>query len=390
MIANEMISGFDIICISTSDWDKPWGSRQQLMTRFSGQNRILFVGYQASLLHLFKYPGLFFKIFGRRIRKINGNITVYRPLLNLPFRYYSKGINRVNQVLLLLQLRRLAGKLEFSNVILWIFEPTAYMLVGKLRERMSIYHCIDSFKDEKCFPLRQDCIEKMETKLCERCDLIFASSLKLMSEKSDFAEKLHFMPSAVDEEFFNENIYSRPAVLFKTDKIAAPRIGFVGTLDHRIDYDLLDAIARERKEWSIILLGEQVGCRARRLKRKNIYVLGRRDNKLVPSYISLFDVCILPYKVNNFTRGISPSKVFEYLSLGKPVVSTDLPDLGPLADSGLLKIANNGRDFIRYIDSYLGHDSQDVKDSRIRFARLNTWDKRVEHISEILKEKIDA
>ena len=385
-----MINGYDIICISTSDWKRPWGSRQQIMTRLSDKNRVLFVEYQASFLHLFKYPKLFFRMFNAGMRKIKEDLIVYRPFLNLPFRYYSARINRLNQKFLLFQLRRLVKKLKFTNVILWIFEPTSCLLVGKFKEKISIYHCADSFVNEKKSLLRQKCIKSMEENLCDKCDVIFVSSQELLLEKSVFEKKAYLVQSAVDEDFFNKNLFLKSSVPKDLDKIAAPRIGFVGTIDDRIDYDLLEAVASERRDWNIVLLGEICSRNTRRLKSENIHILEWRDNKLIPAYIEGFDVCILPYKTNEFTRGISPIKVFEYLSLGKPVVSADLPDLKPLADSNLLRIAGNRRDFVKYIESYLACADPDIKNSRIEFARLNTWNKRVDYISKILEGGIYA
>src|SRR3990167_1183951 len=103
-----MIKGKDIVCVSTSDWDKPWGSRQQLMSRLSVCNRVLFVEYQASFVHLF-FPSFLrrgIKRFKNPIRKINNNLFLYTPYPGLPCGYYSRTINRINQYILLWFLKR--------------------------------------------------------------------------------------------------------------------------------------------------------------------------------------------------------------------------------------------------------------------------------------------
>lgn len=382
-----MISDFDIICISTSNWEYPWGSRQQIMSRLSSKNRVLFIEYQMSILHFLKYPGLFFKNFTHRLRNINDNLIVYKPLVNLPFRYYSKVINLLNQELLLLQLKRLIKQLRFSKTLLWIFEPTSYFLVGRLKEQISIYHCIDFFKNEKKLLRRKKCIEDMEEELCKKCNVIFTSTDELLTEKVKLNKQTYLIPSAVSESLFGfyKNYLSIPIPKI-IKRIPRPRIGFVGILDDRIDYELIDFMAREQYDWTIVLIGLfNKGDIIKHLRqRKNIHVLGWIDNNLLPVYINSFDVGIIPYKINEFTKGISPIKVFEYLALGKPVVATDLPALRALNINGLIKIAKSKQDYLECIKDYLINDTITAKNFRIEFAKANTWQNRTDSISKIL------
>jgi len=380
-----MIEGFDIICISTSDWKSPWGSRQQIMTRLSEKNRVLFIEYQASFLHLLKYPKQFCRIFKPHLINVNKNLMVYRPLLNLPFRYYSTAINLLNQRLLLLQLRYLIRQLKFTKILLWTFEPTACAIIGKVREGISIYHCIDFFKNEKNIAIRKKCIENMEEGLCKSCNIVLVSTTRLLADKIAFNKETHLVPSAVDEFFFKiDNLFLSTPVLENLKKIKGVRIGFIGTLDDRIDLELIDFIANQHEDWAIILVGPVKNRGLGFLRKKNVYLPGYLNSSFIPSCISLFNICIIPYKVNEFTSGISPIKVFEYLSVGKPIVATELPSLRDLEIKNLLKIAKDKPEFVKQIESSLRNDGQEDKKIRIKFAKNNTWQHRVDSISEII------
>lgn len=388
-----MIEGFDIICIATSNWEQPWGSRQQIMSRLSSGNRVLFVEYQFSFLHFLKFPQFLPKLFTSRIRHITTNLIIYRPWLNLPFGYYNKAINLINQWWLLLQLKRLIKKLGFSKIILWTFEPTSYFLADKLNTQISIFHCIDSTKDEKNIPKRKRCIEEMEEELCRKSDIIFTLTARSLSEKIKLNKNTHLLPSAVSESFFDVDYPSAVSshLQFISD-IPKPRIGFVGTLNNRIDYKLIDFIAKRRPDWHIVLIGAiSIKKIVNFLKgRKNIHFLGCVEHNSLPFYIKSFDVGIIPYKINDFTRGISPIKVFEYLAFGKPVVASQIPALEALSAKGLIKVTTNKEDFLESILQYLTYDSPDTYNSRLDFAKDNTWRKRVEFISEVLDKDINS
>lgn len=386
-LTNNMISGFDIICISTSDWKCPWGSRQQIMSKLSSKNRVLFVEYQMSILHFLKYPELLSERFTSRIRYVNDNLIVYRPLVNLPFRYYSKIINLLNQWLLLLQLKWLSKQLKFSKIILWIFEPTSYFLVGRLKESISVYYCIDFFKNEKSSYLRKRCIENMEKRLCKKCNIIFTSTDELLLDKVNLNKEIHLIPSAVNESFFDIDKDSLSLSVPEVIKnIPRPRIGFVGTLDDRIDYELTNFIARNHNDWAIVLVGLADNRKVTKYlkEKRNIHMLGWRDNNLLPVYINSFDICIIPYKINEFTKGIFPIKLFEYLALGKPVVSTRLPALERYKD--VIAIADTKEDFIRDIALSLEEKGNELVNKRLKLAQENTWYRRLEIISKLIEE----
>lgn len=106
------------------------------------------------------------------------------------------------------------------------------------------------------------------------------------------------------------------------------------------------------------------------------------------AYINKFDVCIILYKINKFTEGISLVKLFEYLAFGKPVVATDLPSLRDLHLNVLIKIAKTKDKFEAGIAGCLLNDPREVKNRRIEFARNNTWAKRIEEVSNIIIQEL--
>jgi glycosyltransferase involved in cell wall biosynthesis len=380
------VNGQDIICISSSYWDFPWGSKQEIMSRLSRGNRVLFIEYQSSALHLFRYSLIRKRYINRqgRINKINKNLYVYSPLPNLPFGNYYAFINRINQWFLKQMLKPILNELQFKNPILWLNNPCSFELIGKINLKKIIYHCIDDFVAEKKNQRRQRTMLAFENQLIERADIIFASSRALYDRHIRINTNTYLLPSGVDERFIKQGLENKTIRLPEDiSSIPNPRIGVLGLFGEKLDTQLIEYIAGLKQDWSIILIGPVLLRKILNLsKYKNVYFLGMKNKEEIPLYIRALDVCLIPYKLNDFTKAVSPLKLFEYLALGKPVVATTLPDLEEY--NGLIKIAAAKEDFARCINDCLEERQEAIVEARIRIASENTWDKRLEKSSQII------
>jgi glycosyltransferase involved in cell wall biosynthesis len=147
---------------------------------------------------------------------------------------------------------------------------------------------------------------------------------------------------------------------------------FVGGVDERLDFELLDAVARLRPEWSIVLIGPELYVRAGQLLRApNIYRLGRRPYSRLPAYIQAADVCLVPYCDTPWARACNPVKVLEYLAGGRPVVSTDVPALRDFEP--YVRIATGPREFVAAVEVLLEEDGPQQQEERRARARSETW-----------------
>src|SRR6185436_18708700 len=111
-----------------------------------------------------------------------------------------------------------------------------------------------------------------------------------------------------------------------------PIVGFAGNLvASKVDFALLHAVVSARRDWTIVLIGP-VGADAvrdvRRLAHEpNVRWLGQKAYDELPRHVAAFDVAVIPYASNAYTRSCFPLKLFEYLAAGKPVVASGLPEL---------------------------------------------------------------
>lgn len=384
-----MIKGYDIICFA-SDWDDPWGSKQRLMQILSKQNRVLYVEYPISLLHLLFYPRLRRKVFQPPLRRINENIVVYTPPFVLPFGFYSRMINKANHFLLYASIRRYLRLLKFKNLILWTFLPMSVDLIGKLQEKLLIYHCAADFPHEKNNRLRRELITRMEKELVSKADIVLAFTEQLYREHKQDNPNTYLFRSAVHYNLFFQTLQEKSPEPRDIAILKRPRIGIVGYLDGKIlDVELLKYIVSAHPDWSVILIGP----RYRNTKEldtlsdaDNIYFLGKKSEPLLPYYIKGLDVCLIPYVINDFTKNISPLKLYEYLSMGRPVVSTALPELNNYTD--VAKIAYTKEEFSQCIEQCLNDNDSGRIHARCAIAKENSWGNRIAQVSEIIKVKI--
>jgi glycosyltransferase involved in cell wall biosynthesis len=164
-------------------------------------------------------------------------------------------------------------------------------------------------------------------------------------------------------------------------------IGYVGTIDYRIDLELLHTMAVEHPQWNIVLIGPTRGHLGERIKKleayDNFFFLGPKPPEDVPAYLNAFDVALIPFLVTPSTNTMYPYKLHEYLAMGKPVVSTDLFEVRPFDD--VVRLAPSHELFLSAVGQELVGDSEEKQARRIDVARRNSWQERVEQMSALIE-----
>ena len=131
-----------------------------------------------------------------------------------------------------------------------------------------------------------------------------------------------------------------------------------------------------RPDWHFVLLGPVVKIDPRTLPQgPNLHYLGSKQYRDLPSYLSGWDVAVLPFARNESTRFISPTKTPEYLAAGCPVVSTSIRDVvRPYGQQGLARIADTPPEFVAAIDAALHEDAVARQVRADAFLSQISWD----------------
>ncbi len=372
-----------ILCVTMSDWDGPKYGRHHLMNIIANKHKVVWVEEPVSFGKFSVRKISRFLKFLKPPRKIKENLIILTPPPSLPFIDILPLFNMINGFVLCLWLKSKLRGLGFSPTIFWAFFCFTPYLVGKFGENLSIYFCNDPYFDNQ-FMIAN------ERELCQKVDLIFTVSNHLTDTKKEYNNNCHTILHGVDVDSFCSNNIPVPE---DVKHIKKPIIGYVGAIKGYMDFDLLKYLANEHPEWSILLVGHMLKMRAAEWEKwqsleqqQNIYILGKKEGKQIPGYIKLLDVALFPYNVEkckDYKKGLYwqvPLKFFEYLVMGKPIVSTDYTGYEGIP-ANYYEMAHTNQEFLHKIEKSLLEDSEAKKSQRIACARKNSWQHRVEQMA---------
>ncbi len=273
----------------------------------------------------------------------------------------------------------IARKLGFSEPDLFWMENVRYLyLVEKLKPGLLVQRVHDM---TLASPAEQN-IRNLFVESMRRSSVVFCMSKSLMddyvSELSGDPRKVHYLPNGVSSEWFRiPDKLPEPADL---SSIPRPRVTMVGVYEIWVDYQKLWQIARILPDVSFVMIGP-VRIILPANKPGNVHFLGKRPHSLVPSYLRHSDVGLSIFARTTFTEYVNLIKLYEYLAMGLPAVSTAHRELS-LIDAPW-RLADSTEDFVRAIRQSL-ELSHDERKSLIDFARENTWEKRYETVKEVI------
>lgn len=320
-------------------------------------------------------------------REIEKNLSIFSPIV-LPFPY-SRFAQWFNTWFLIRLIKTWMESVSFHDPIIWTFLPTPLTLnlIRQIKHELVIYYCIDSFVDSSSAAKR---IVASEERLFSEADLVFVTSHNLLEKGKRFNENTHIFPFAVDLEGFqarNGLSHSTPEDM---ENIKGPIIGYVGGIHQWIDFELIADVAEERPGWNFVLVGP-VQTAVKPLENiENVFFLGAKTHAELPDYVANFDVCLIPYRIAEYTKNVYPTKLTEYLALGKPVISTPIVEIQKFCEKypGLVEMADDKNGFIDRIEKCLSNNCVEDQEKRIKVAEENTWSGHLEKMSDLIIEKI--
>lgn len=299
-----------LICFSHLRWDFVLQRPQHLMSRFAKERAVFFfeefipTDHHLAYLEIHPFEGTIVKSVRPRIphwwNEADRELALGRLLDDLLAMYGAK------------------------RPLLWFYTPTMYGFARHIDASAIVYDCMDELANFKFAPHR---MKEMEAALMARADVVFTGGYSLYEAKCQQHDNIHPFPSGVDVNHFHtaRKIGSEPD---DQRSIPGPKLGYYGVIDERLDLDLIASVAKQRPDMSFVFIGPIAKIAPEDLPQaKNIYYLGQKQYGELPSYVSGWDVALMPFALNGSTQFISPTKTPEYLAAGRPVVSTPIKDV---------------------------------------------------------------
>lgn len=301
----------DLVVFSHLRWDFVYQRPQHLLSRLAVDRRVLFVEEPVCVEGV--TPGW-------ALSRPAPGVTVCRLTTPCPAAgFHDEHVETFRPLL-----RHLLRSEHVSDYALWFYTPMALPLAQRLSPRLTIYDCMDELSAFRGAPPE---LLSREESLLAQADLVFTGGRSLYRAKRNRHPDVHCFPSSVDAGHFRAALDPRIEA-DDLERLPRPRLGFYGVIDERMDLELLGALAEARPTWQIVLVGPVVKVDPETLPRAhNIHYLGQRSYAELPSYLAGWDVCLLPFALNESTRYISPTKTLEYMAAEKPIVSTPIADV---------------------------------------------------------------
>ena len=390
-----MIKNNDIICISSIDWDFIWQGHQEIMSSFAANgNRVLFIentGVRSPGIRDISRLGKRFRDYFKGvkgIRKESENLFIYSPLV-LPFPY-SRLARWVNKHILLSVIGRWMKAVRFSDPIIWTFLPTgtAQDIIENINKRLVVYYCIDSFAASSASAKK---IKSYEKDLISSADLVFVTSKALYDHCAQYSRNVHLFPFGVNIENFEKVRVKPTSPPAEFGDIKGPVAGYVGGIHKWIDQDLVRAAAQRYPGTAFVFVGPVQTDISSLSSVPNIRFLGARKHSELPHLVKYFSVSLIPYLITDYTANVYPTKLNEYLSMGKPVVSTALPEVIRFnrENGDIANVASGKEEFISLIERSIGEHSDEAVARRIAAARENSWASRIEKMSGVITDALE-
>jgi UDP-galactopyranose mutase len=370
-----MAAKIPLVVFSHLRWDFVYQRPQQLLSRLTNSTPVLFI----------EEPVEGSEAGWQRIDTDEG-VTVWRPVL--PGRVHGFGTG--HQADLINLMRVLARRESLDGAIAWLYTPMALPLARSILPELVVYDCMDELSLFQGAPPE---LLALESELMVDADLVFTGGPSLYRAKTGRHPNVFCFPSSVDASHFHQANPDLPTREPEVQRaIPHPRLGFYGVIDERLDLALLDALAETRPEWQIILVGPVVKIDPATLpRRSNIHYFGQQPYADLPRFLSGWDVCLLPFALNDATRFISPTKTLEYMAAERAIVSTPIRDVvEPYA--GIVAIGKTAADFVTIIENALAKTTAQRATERERMREIvqdTTWETTAERMWTLICQELN-
>ncbi len=376
-----MLQDRDIVVIS-GDWNRHPSTVQHIGTVLARNNRLLWVSgisVRSPKFRSYDMRKIADRAFKTVVRRDTPGIpSTVTELHSLVLPFYDIGMVRLlNERLLRASILDKMKQLKFSNAVVLPSTPLVADIIGTLGESSSHYLCVDDYSG---FDDVFESLPAMERLLLDKVNSCFASSDLLVHTRKPRNGESHYLPQGVDTNHFKQFKDDVPAAM---KDIKRPVVGFFGLITTWVDLDLIVRCAQHYPSVSFVVIGPSSTDVSLFSKFSNITYLGNIPYENLPYYAQMFDIGLIPFRMNPLTRAANPLKLLEYLALGLSVVSTDLPEVRKFKD--LVFIAETEDQFVQLVQNALDDRSDEARARRRRMAEQFSWESIVDSMSSTIQ-----
>ncbi len=364
IIKNQESNNKDIIVFSNISWNYRFQRPQQFVTHLAKQGyRIFYIENEFNISSKNNFP--------IQINTISKNIFKTKLSSTNNYFIYQQKSSSLDQLHILNSLNHLIKITNIKNPTILVNHPFWTNIALSTGYKV-IYDCMDYHAG---FKYHSTTLNDLEQKLIKQSNQVIVSSNFLHNYVSQYRKNnISIINNASDYDYFKAtNIYPQNIT---------PIIGYYGALENWFDTNLIDKIAKSNK-CQLVFAGQNNNKILQKLSTKysNIKLMGEIPYSQIPKLLSSFDICIIPFVINKLIQATDPVKIYEYFASGKPVISTNIPELARYPH--LVYIANSQNILDKITDAL--NEKSSLKSQRITFAKSNTWTHRTNQLINLIK-----
>ncbi|NGU67263.1 glycosyltransferase [Clostridium perfringens] len=254
-----------------------------------------------------------------------------------------------------------------------------------------IYEYIDELSDEISGHLPDFVYDRHKNIIEDKSNIAVGSADKLIEEIEEIRgkENVAMITNGVQYDHWQYRSDEVPEKLKDIVSRGNPIIGYFGALAKWFDYELLKKVAKERPNYEIVLIGFLYDNSFKDSKideLENVHYLGIVDYKELNKYSQYFTISTIPFLLNDITESTSPVKLFEYMAMGHPIVTTDMRECRKYKS---VLIGKSHKDFIEKLDFALTLDKNDEYYNYLKEEALaNTWKEKAAILDRLIDKNI--
>ena len=288
---------------------------------------------------------------------------------------YNDTLTEDQQKFLLAGLIKLCTSYKLNAIASIVDLPFWGKVAEALPSSVMVYDCMDHHAG---FTTNSEAMLSTEEQVLKESNLVISTSA-LLAEKLSEKVANTLIRNAGEIAFFSEPPRELKIISNR------PVVGYYGAICDWFDIELVVKAAKAHSEWDFALVGNVTNLDISAAKSMpNIKFYGEVPYVDLPGYLYAFDVCTIPFIINDLTLCTNPVKVYEYLAAGKPVVATAMPELKLIED--VCHVSEGHDTFIKDLTIAMA-ESKDEKliESRTRWAKNHDWSSRAIELNEVIK-----
>lgn len=367
-------SKHDIIFFSIINYDYKYHQRPQHIADYFSEK-----GHQ---VHYFNTN---FSNNGTQVREINKNLRMVNLTSDDGFITRTNFSNPQDDIYQ--EIDDYIAAYNITDCVVFIEFPNWVYLGKYLKEKYGFRVVFDVLDEFSGFHPDDPVLLQSFEDLFKTSDLVITTSQFLYEKCTQLHDNVKIVRNGVEFKHFN-HYYSKN----RADN-ERPVIGYYGALADWFDFDKVEYLAKIRPEYDIVLIGDTKDSDETNQRMKgltNVKLLGPKDYNELPNYLKTFDVALIPFKQDQeLIKATNPVKFYEYLSMGKKIVATEIPELMDYKDI-FVYLTNDNDVFIDYIDKCVKRED-DLADAEkgIAFAKTQDWEIRIDNIKKHIIQLFD-